>query len=114
MPSYYGHISNSHAWRLLFQKNACRVIPFVYMFLALTFSSMSRVTLTSPELFITVIKRKNKAKPNLGIDNRLVVTRGKRVLRTVKWVKKGAKCLVTDGKWTIGGEHSIMHTDIEL
>lgn len=63
MPSYYGHISNSYAWRLLFQKNACRVIPFVYMFLALTFSSMSRVTLTSPELFITVIKRKNKAKP---------------------------------------------------
>lgn len=62
MPSYYGHISNSHAWRLLFQKNACRVIPFVYMFLALTFSSMSRVTLTRALYHCNQKKKQSKTK----------------------------------------------------
>lgn len=55
------------------------------------------------------MNKQNKAKL-IYTDNILVVTRGKRYVGRVKWVK-GVKCTVMNGDETFGGEHTIMYTD---
>ena len=58
-------------------------------------------------------KMNKQNKMNLDTENRLVVTRGEGDWGMGGMVK-GVNCMVMNGKWTCGGDHFVVYTDVKL
>ena len=58
-------------------------------------------------------KQNEQTNKNIDTENRLVVTRGDGVQVWAKWMK-GVKCMVMDGNYTCGGDHSVIFGDVDL